>query len=701
MQLKPGTLLQGGKYRIEKVLGQGGFGITYRAYDMSMETDVAIKEFFMKDFCNRSADDSSVSVPSLGSVEMVDRYRSKFLLEARRLFKFNHRNIVRVFSVFEENGTAYYVMEYLSGGSLKDRILQGGLPEPDALNYIHQVCDALSYIHDKGIAHLDVKPANIMFRDDKDIVLIDFGISKHYDESGGQTSSTPVGVSEGYTPVEQYRQGGVSRFSASTDIYSLGATLYKLLSGVTPLGATTRASGESLEPLPSCISPAVCHAISMAMEIDKAMRPQSVEAFLDLLDTPVVTVSDEETKTVDSSSEKSDSSSSGNSETSGSSSGSYDHNKPYIKKWLWPLLTGFAVVAVVLLAVFRPFEPDALSSDLFAYKEYLHQGDSLSMHEESLSEAISAYDSASAYEQKYSGSRYSRRFRGVASSKSASVQSRIDSIRVSDSLAKVAAAEAAAARAELERQEQERKQREAYERLKRSSSYNNGVLKVGSVEYPMVYVSGGSFDMGATPEQGSDADDDEKPVHRVTLSSYSIGKYEVTQDLWEAVMGSNPSYDKGSRRPVEQVSWNDCQDFIRKLNELTGANFRLPTEAEWEFAARGGNSSRGYKYSGSNTLDEVAWYIKNSGSETHDVGTKSLNELGLYDMSGNVYEWGNDYYGSYSSSSQTNPKGPKQGSYRVCRGGCWYRFARYCRVSFRFSSTPDDRYFHIGLRLCH
>ena len=149
MHLKSGTLLQGGKYRIEKVLGQGGFGITYRAYDMSMDADVAIKEFFMKDFCNRSVDDSSVSVPSLGSVEMVDRYRSKFLLEARRLFKLNHRNIVRVFNVFEENGTAYYVMEYLSGGSLKDRIPQGGLPEPDALNYIHQVCDALSYIHSK------------------------------------------------------------------------------------------------------------------------------------------------------------------------------------------------------------------------------------------------------------------------------------------------------------------------------------------------------------------------------------------------------------------------------------------------------------------------------------------------------------------------------------------------------------------------
>ena len=253
----------------------------------------------------------------------------------------------------------------------------------------------------------------------------------------------------------------------------------------------------------------------------------------------------------------------------------------------------------------------------------------------------------------------------------------------------------------MERQEQERKQREAYEGLKRSSSYKNGVLKVGSVEYPMVYVSGGSFDMGATPEQGSDAGSDEKSVHRVTLSSYSIGKYEVTQDLWEAVMGSNPSRFKGPRRPVEQVSWYDCQDFIRKLNDLTGASFRLPTEAEWEFAARGGNSSRGYKYSGSDGLDDVAWYGDiNEKSKTHIVGTKSPNELGLYDMSGNVYEWCNDWYGNYSSSSQSNPQGPSSGTLRVYRGGSRGNNSGDCRVSYRYYRAPGHRSKNIGLRLC-
>ena len=206
--------------------------------------------------------------------------------------------------------------------------------------------------------------------------------------------------------------------------------------------------------------------------------------------------------------------------------------------------------------------------------------------------------------------------------------------------------------------------------------------------------------MGATSEQGSDADNDEKPVHSVTLSDYYIGETEVTQELWQAVMGSNPSYySDNPQRPVESVSWNDCQTFITKLNELTGKNFRLPTEAEWEYAARGGNKSKGYKYSGSNTIGDVAWYDGNSGSRTHDVKTKQANELGIYDMSGNVYEWCQDWYGNYSSNSQTNPTGPSSGSDRVLRGGCWYIIARYCRVSLRNPTSPDYRGRGSGFRL--
>ncbi len=232
-----------------------------------------------------------------------------------------------------------------------------------------------------------------------------------------------------------------------------------------------------------------------------------------------------------------------------------------------------------------------------------------------------------------------------------------------------------------------------------SSTSSSLTIVANGVSFKMIRVEGGTFTMGATSEQGSGADDDEKPAHRVTLSSYYIGETEVTQALWEAVMGSNPSLvSKGTNRPVESVSWDDCKTFISKLNAITGKAFRLPSEAEWEFAARGGNKSKGYKYSGSNTLGNVAWYFDNCG-ETHDVKTKSPNELGLYDMSGNVSEWCQDWYGDYSSSSQTNPTGPSSGSLRVIRGGGWFDDATYCCVALRYYGAPTLAYYYLGFRL--
>ncbi len=244
-------------------------------------------------------------------------------------------------------------------------------------------------------------------------------------------------------------------------------------------------------------------------------------------------------------------------------------------------------------------------------------------------------------------------------------------------------------------------------------SFTPGYLNftANGVSFTMILVEGGTFWMGAqsTSPSGqnydSEACDNERPVHQVTLSSYHIGKFEVTQELWQAVMGSNPSHFTGdSQRPVEMVSWDDCQNFIAALNELcagqlNGKQFSLPTEAQWEFAARGGKHSQGYKYSGSNTIGDVAWYSSNSGSITHAVGTKTPNELGLYDMSGNVWECCSDRYGSYGGGAQTDPTGPASGSYRVYRGGGWYDLARCCRVSYRLSDDPGGAGYNLGLRL--
>ena len=229
--------------------------------------------------------------------------------------------------------------------------------------------------------------------------------------------------------------------------------------------------------------------------------------------------------------------------------------------------------------------------------------------------------------------------------------------------------------------------------------FGNQTFTVNGVQFTMVAVGGGTFTMGATSEQGSDAMEDEKPAHEVTLSGYYIGQTEVTQALWEAVMGSNPSYRRGDNLPVERVSWDDCQVFIQKLNQLTGKQFRLPTEAEWEYAARGGRKSRGYKYAGGNNIGSVAWYDDNSGYKTHPVATKQANELGIYDMSGNVSEWCSDWYGDYQLSSRSNPQGPSSGFGRVSRGGSYHNDAWRCRVSYRNGDLLGIRVNILGLRL--
>ena len=618
--LKINSTLQGGKYKIIAMLGQGGFGITYLAENTMLDGKVAIKEFFFKDYCNRDEETSHVTIPTEGNREIVERFKTKFIKEARTIFKLNHPNIVRILDIFEENGTAYYVMDYIEGESLNDLVKRrGAIPEAEAIGYIREAGSALTYIHGKNLNHLDIKPGNLMKRKDNGKVqVIDFGVSKQYDSTtGNQTSTTPVGISHGYAPIEQYQKNGVQSFSPQSDVYALAATLYKLLTGITPPEAMiVQEDGLPVEDLRAKgVSGRVINAIDAAMQM-RRKRTQSVAEFLRNLEskdegeatvmTADIQKTEEERRRKEEANRKAR-------EEAARMLTQEEANRAKRKK---RDKTVFGVVVAVIAIAWVIVGVSQLS--------------------------------------------------GGSSSEAPTIGSSSEPPTIG------------------------------------SSSYTPTVktYEANGVSFQMVEVRGGTFTMGATNEQGSDAEDDEKPAHSVTLSSYYIGKTEVTLELWEAVMGSNPSKFKGNRKPRLYVSWDDCQTFISKLNSLTGKKFRLPTEAEWEFAARGGIKSKGYKYSGSNTLDDVAWYRDNSGDTTHDVGTKSPNELGLYDMSGNVCEWCNDWYGNYISSPSNNPTGPSSGTCRVIRGGSWNDIARYCRSSDRDGITPDNRGNFLGLRLC-
>jgi len=227
----------------------------------------------------------------------------------------------------------------------------------------------------------------------------------------------------------------------------------------------------------------------------------------------------------------------------------------------------------------------------------------------------------------------------------------------------------------------------------------NQSFTVNGVTFEMIFVQGGTFSMGCTAEQGSDCNNREKPAHSVTVGNFSIGKFEVTQALWKAVMGSNPSSFKGDNLPVENVSWDDAQEFCRKLSAATGKQFRLPSEAEWEYSARGGARSKGFIYSGGNNLNIVGWFWDNSGKRTQSVGQKQANELGIYDMSGNVWEWCSDWYGVYTATPKRDPMGASSGSDRVIRGSSWIGAATGARVASRYDSTPGNRSSNFGFRL--
>ena len=605
--LPVGTMLYHGRYRVERFLAAGGFGNTYLARDVQFDELVAIKEFFLASMCGRGDGSNDVVISLVTKQKEFEAHREKMRKEAKRLRALQHPNIVKVRDLFDENGTTYYVMDFITGQSLRSKLKQQRRPFAEAevmQKILPQLLDALETVHAEGIWHLDLNPANMMVDDQGKVVLIDFGASKQFHSVEGQSLSTSsvVAYTQGYAPAEQLN-GKLEKFGPWTDLYALGGTLFNLLTNQNPPDYSEIIDNANLfeEHMPSVSAPTIL-LIKWLMSQGINHRPKSVAEVRGFLKSSASSQQDDSDKTI---LKKADMDAMGVKPKKKLSL--IDAFKSVVgRKKLW---MGLACGVVALLVGWGVYA-------------------------------------------------YSRQNKNVDTPEPTSGEVKLD--------------------ANLTPQQK---------------------TEIDGLLSNMVKVEGGTFTMGATSEQGSDAYDDEKPTHSVTLSSFYLCKYEVTQALWQAVMGENPSNFKGDNLPVEQVSWDDCQTFITRLNSLTGRKFRLPTEAEWEYAARGGNRSRGYKYSGSNTFSDVAWFDDNSGSKTHPVGSKSPNELGLYDMSGNVWEWCSDRYGTYSSTSQTNPTGPSSGSYRVYRGGSWFNGTRFCRSSTRNYFTPDYRYGRLGLRL--
>jgi formylglycine-generating enzyme required for sulfatase activity/serine/threonine protein kinase len=687
-QLRQGTVLKAQKYTytIQKVLGQGGFGITYLATipvwvqgplgKIETKSTVAIKEFFMKDYCERdSTSGTRITVSNTSGRERADYYRRRFTKEANNMSKLQHENIVRVLEVFEANNTSYIVMEYIDGASLQEHVREhGALPEKEARDYIRQVSAALDYTHGKQIIHLDLKPANILLRNDGTIIVIDFGLSKQYNAEGevNSTSVNPAGVSEGYSPFELYSMGSLQKFYPASDIYSLGATLYFLVIGQTPPSAYYLLEND-LPDYSNRITPSIWNAIVQSMQPRRKDRPQNIAAFLELLDGNGIV--DDETKLLPDEEET-------------KLLPDEEETKLLPDEKETKLLPDEEETKLLPDEEETKLLPDEEETKRLPDKEtelLIDEGKAVKDEEIMMQIPISKKKSSLLIQvlkaKEYRPTRlflisafvwlvcYSILPGGFIMQWFVTIMGAIIVL----SLAIYALIKA--------------------EKLGK-------VLNSRMLEPEMVYVQGGTFMMGSPTSEQSRSDDELQ--HQVTVSSFQIGKYPVTQGQWKAVMGSNPSFfKKGDNYPVESVSWDDAQEFCNRLSTATGKQYRLPTEAEWEYAARGGNRSKRTIYSGSNVIDRVAWYNSNSGDSTHPVGQKAPNELGLYDMSGNVFEWCSDLYGCYPTTKQTNPKGAVSGFSHVRRGGCFYNSDSFCRIAHRDNDNCTIFVNTLGFRVVH
>lgn len=638
--LPAGRLLKNGTYRIERVLGQGGFGITYLALHIALEKQVVVKEFFMRGYSIRKAD-NTVGVQSLGEID-YHKYKDKFLEEARLLAKFEHNAcIVDVTDHFEENNTAYFVMTYIKGSNLTQYAqLKGGkITEQEAIRVVKELAVALREMHSKSVLHRDLKPDNILIGDSGKIFLIDFGAAREFISQ--EATQHSVLLTPGYAPIEQY--DNFAQRGSFTDIYSLGATLYRVLTGVVPAAAPAR-SIQYLVP-PKELNPALSENISEAVMKAMALRPnerfQTIDDFLAAL---------------------------------AQNKGNFaQHENTQIFSETMIVQPKTEVVRNPKKQVEIEQKAAQLlkkGGDYFARKQYKQALDSYH-------EAQKLLPHNAALHQKITECETHLKPKGLSLTQ-----------KIAISVVFIALITGA---------------------IIGLNSHWFSWEKTELALPEMVYIKSGKFSMGGI--RSLEADKDEFPAHPVSLMSFYISKKEITVAQYKVYckeknhsLPAVPPWGWKDDFPMSNINKSDAEDYCKWLSQKTKHKYRLPTEAEWEYAARGGANGVTFKFSGGNDKHKVSWNEANSGGEPHKVGRRDANSLGIYDMTGNVWEWCSDMYSPtyYKVSPTDNPKGaspsPKV-NLGVLRGGSYKSYQKELRVTNRLEFMPTGSAKDFGFRV--